>query len=55
MRALIILLSLAYILFPLDFLPDFLPVIGQADDLMAAIMGLAALFTPGGSRKLGGR
>lgn len=32
--------SAAYLLFPLDFLPDIAPVLGQLDDLAVVMMGL---------------
>lgn len=32
--------ALAYVLSPLDFLPDVLPVIGQLDDLGIVILGV---------------
>ena len=32
--------ALAYVLLPLDFLPDFFPIIGQLDDLGIVILGL---------------
>jgi uncharacterized membrane protein YkvA (DUF1232 family) len=32
--------TLAYVLSPLDFLPDFLPLVGQLDDLGVVILGL---------------
>lgn len=38
--ALIIILSLAYIVSPIDLIPDFLPVIGQADDLGVIIFDI---------------
>jgi uncharacterized membrane protein YkvA (DUF1232 family) len=30
-------LALAYVLFPLDILPDFIPIIGQIDDLTVVL------------------
>jgi uncharacterized membrane protein YkvA (DUF1232 family) len=35
--------GIAYVVFPLDFIPDFIPVLGQVDDL-AIIMGSMWLF-----------
>jgi len=32
-------LAIVYVLFPWDFIPDVLPVIGQLDDLTALIVG----------------
>jgi len=37
-------LCLSYIIFPIDFIPDFIPVLGWGDDLVAGIVGLKALL-----------
>ena len=38
-------LSVAYIVSPLDVLPDFIPVIGWADDLAAVAVGIASALS----------
>lgn len=43
-KLVVIALCIAYIVFPVDVLPDFIPVIGWADDFVAAIIGLNALL-----------
>lgn len=45
MKILVIALAIAYVLFPLDFVPDVIPVVGWADDLLAAVIGLRAMLT----------
>jgi uncharacterized membrane protein YkvA (DUF1232 family) len=43
-KLLIVVLCLAYILSPLDVIPDVIPVAGWGDDLVAALIGLRALL-----------
>ena len=38
-------LSVAYIVSPLDVLPDFIPVVGWADDLAALAVGIASAMS----------
>ncbi len=38
------LVALAYVLFPLDFLPDFVPGVGQLDDLTIFLIGVWAFL-----------
>ena len=38
-------LSVAYIVSPLDVLPDFIPIIGWADDLAALAVGIASALS----------
>lgn len=44
-RVLIIALCIAYILNPFDLLPDVVPVVGWADDLAAALIGLRTFMS----------
>lgn len=39
---LIVPLTMAYIVWPLDFLPDFLPFVGQFDDLTTVVVAILA-------------
>jgi uncharacterized membrane protein YkvA (DUF1232 family) len=41
---LVCLLAVAYIVLPLDFLPDLMPVIGWIDDVLVAVGVLTWLF-----------
>jgi uncharacterized membrane protein YkvA (DUF1232 family) len=36
--------ALAYVLSPLDFLPDFFPIVGQLDDIGIVILGVKAFL-----------
>lgn len=38
-------LSVIYIISPIDIIPDFIPVVGQSDDLVAVIGALATSIT----------
>jgi uncharacterized membrane protein YkvA (DUF1232 family) len=42
-------LLVAYLLFPLDLIPDFLPVIGQLDDALVAGLALRGLARGAGA------
>lgn len=46
MRGVIFLLALLYVLSPIDLIPDFIPVVGWADDLVALLIGAGALMIP---------
>ena len=37
-------LALAYVLFPLDFMPDFVPIVGEVDDLVVVLIALEAFL-----------
>lgn len=45
MRKLAIVLGcLLYVICPIDFVPDFIPLAGQADDLVAIVLGVMSLL-----------
>lgn len=48
LKVIVPLLVLGYFVFPLDFLPDFLPLIGQLDDLGVVLLGVNMIirFSP---------
>ena len=43
-RMIVALLALLYVLSPVDAIPDFIPVVGWADDLLVGLVGLIALL-----------
>ncbi|GAA4360844.1 YkvA family protein [Paeniglutamicibacter cryotolerans] len=47
-----LIMLLVYLLFPLDLVPDFLPVIGHADDLIILAMTLRAVIRSAGPAAL---
>ena len=38
-------LSVAFIAMPIDLIPDFIPVVGQADDLVALVIAIGSAVT----------
>lgn len=45
----VVLLAVAYVVSPLDLIPDVLPVIGQIDDVMILVAAVTRLFEHAGS------
>jgi len=50
-RIIVFVLAVAYVIWPIDLIPDFIPVAGQFDDLIAGAMGLASLVGGAFSKK----
>jgi uncharacterized membrane protein YkvA (DUF1232 family) len=50
MDKLLVLGAITYILMPLDFIPDFVPFMGQVDDIYLLMLALERLITHAGSR-----
>lgn len=44
----IALLAVLYIISPIDFIPDFIPVIGWIDDVLAGMIAFGSMFGGGG-------
>ncbi|MBR4569502.1 MAG: DUF1232 domain-containing protein [Candidatus Riflebacteria bacterium] len=40
MRTILIIISIIYVVSPIDAIPDITPMIGQADDLAALLIGI---------------
>lgn len=45
-------LLLAYLLFPIDLVPDFIPVIGYADDVIVTVLALRGIVRQAGTATL---
>lgn len=43
-KLMIVGLCVLYVISPIDFSPDFLPVVGWGDDIVAGLIGLKALL-----------
>ncbi|OGC50935.1 hypothetical protein A2716_02780 [candidate division WWE3 bacterium RIFCSPHIGHO2_01_FULL_40_23] len=39
-----LILAILYVLFPLDFIPDFVPILGYGDDIAALLLALLIRF-----------
>jgi uncharacterized membrane protein YkvA (DUF1232 family) len=45
-------LLIAYLLFPLDVVPDFIPIVGYADDAIIAALALRSVIRAAGPKAL---
>lgn len=43
-KLLTLLVCIAYVIWPLDLVPDFVPIVGWADDLVAIVVGMSQLL-----------
>jgi uncharacterized membrane protein YkvA (DUF1232 family) len=51
-RKALLLVVLAYLVSPIDLVPDFIPVAGQLDDVIVVVIGLRVLLRGSGPRLL---
>ena len=49
LRKLVLLPTVAYLVFPLDLIPDFIPVLGQLDDALIVALALRVLVRGAGA------